>query len=83
MRTWCGRTWGLLGSGRGAPRGAWGLQIPAVSERYSAITFDNRDVGETGPGENTHNYSTDQFAHDAAGLLDHLGIEKAHIVLTG
>jgi len=70
----------LMINGIGAPRGAWGLQVPAVSERYSAITFDNRDVGETGPGENTNNYSTDQFAHDAAGLLDHLGIEKAHVV---
>lgn len=70
----------LLINGIGAARSAWGLQVPAVSERYSAITFDNRDIGETGAGASTANYTTDQFAHDAAGLLDHLGIEKAHIV---
>jgi 3-oxoadipate enol-lactonase len=70
----------LMINGIGASRGAWALQIPAVRERYSAITFDNRDIGETGPGETTAAYSTDQFAHDAAGLLDHLGIDKAHVV---
>lgn len=70
----------LMINGIGAPRSAWGLQVPAISARYRIITFDNRDVGETGPGQDTNFYSTDQFAHDAAGLLDHLGIERAHIV---
>ena len=70
----------LMINGIGAARGAWGLQVPAVSERHMTITFDNRDVGETGPGESTAIYTTDQLAHDAAGLLDHLGIETAHIV---
>lgn len=70
----------LMLNGIGAPRGAWTLQVPAVGERYAAITFDNRDVGETGAAKNPANYSTDQFAHDAAGLLDHLGIARAHVV---
>jgi pimeloyl-ACP methyl ester carboxylesterase len=69
----------LMINGIGAPRSAWGLQVPAISARYRTITFDNRDVGETGPGGEISEYTTDQFAHDAAGLLDHLGIEKAHI----
>jgi pimeloyl-ACP methyl ester carboxylesterase len=70
----------LMINGIGAARGAWALQVPAMSERHTVITFDNRDVGETGPGTNTAAYTTDQFAHDAAGLLDHLGIAKAHVV---
>ena len=70
----------LMINGIGAPRGGWGLQMPAVSARYRTITFDNRDVGETGPGTSPAPYSSDQFAHDAAGLLDCLGIERAHIV---
>jgi pimeloyl-ACP methyl ester carboxylesterase len=70
----------LMINGIGAPRGAWGLQVPFISERYQTITFDNRDVGETGPGTTTERYGTDQFAVDAAGLLDCLGIERAHIV---
>lgn len=70
----------LMINGIGAPRGAWGLQLPYLSERSQVITFDNRDVGETGPGTNIDTYGTDQFARDAAGLLDHLGIERAHIL---
>ena len=31
----------LMINGIGAPRGAWGLQIPAVSERYTAISVIN------------------------------------------
>jgi 3-oxoadipate enol-lactonase len=67
-------------NGIGAARGAWGLQVPAISGRYRAVTFDNRDVGETGPAAEPSNYTTDQFAHDTAGLMDALGIEHAHIV---
>ena len=70
----------LMINGIGATRAGWALQVQDVAERYQTITFDNRDVGETGPGTATAHYSTDQFAHDAAGLLDHLDIERAHIV---
>ena len=38
-------------NGLGAVRGSWYLQIPALAERYRVYTFDNRDVGETGAGE--------------------------------
>ena len=69
----------LLINGIGTPRAGWGMQVPAFSERHRVITFDNRDVGQTGSGSLV-GYTTDQFAHDAAGLLDHLGIAKAHIV---
>ena len=54
----------LMLNGIGASRSGWGLQIPAVSAKYTAITLDNRDVGETGAGTNTAHYSTDQFARD-------------------
>lgn len=70
----------LMINGIGAARAGWGLQLPAVTKEFTAITFDNRDVGETGPGRDTATYSIKQFAHDAAGLLDHLGIASAHIV---
>ena len=70
----------LMINGIGAPRGAWGLQVPFISERYQVITFDNRDVGETSPSVEIDIYGTEQLARDAAGLLDHLGIEWAHVV---
>lgn len=69
----------LMINGIGTPRAGWGMQVPAFAERHQVITFDNRDIGETGPGA-IASYTTDQFARDAAGLLDHLGIDRAHIV---
>lgn len=70
----------LLINGIGAARGGWGLQVPALSTAFRAITYDNRDVGETGPGRHPAPYGIGQFAADAAGLLDALGIAQAHIV---
>jgi pimeloyl-ACP methyl ester carboxylesterase len=69
----------LMINGIGTPRAGWGMQVPAFALGHQVITFDNRDVGETGAGT-LESYTTDQFAHDAAGLLDHLGIDRAHIV---
>ncbi|HYM15667.1 MAG TPA: alpha/beta fold hydrolase [Dehalococcoidia bacterium] len=57
---------------------AWASQIPALSERYRVIAFDNRGAGRTTQPEGA--YSITQMADDAAGLLDHLGIASAHIV---
>lgn len=70
----------LMINGIGADRSGWGMQIPAVSEHFRAITYDNRDVGETVWIDDFHDYPIAQFAADGAGLLDALGIESAHIV---
>ena len=70
----------LMINGIGADRTAWELQVPAISREFRVITFDNRDVGETGPGRDPKPYAMRQFADDAAGLLDALGIASAHIV---
>ncbi len=70
----------LMINGLGADRTAWYLQVPALSEEFRVITFDNRDVGETGPGDDPRPYGIRQLADDAAGLLDALGIASAHIV---
>jgi len=70
----------LMINGIGAERAGWGMQVPAVSREFKAIVYDNRDVGETGTGGSDAFYSIRQFADDAAGLLDGLGIEQAHIV---
>ena len=70
----------LMINGLGADRPNWGLQVPALSEHFRVVTFDNRDVGQTGAGRKPHSYGMRQFADDAAGLLDHLGIARAHIV---
>jgi pimeloyl-ACP methyl ester carboxylesterase len=70
----------LMINGLGAARGGWGMQVAALSERYRVYTFDNRDVGETGPGDDPHAYGMGRFARDTAGLIDALGIAPAHII---
>lgn len=68
----------LLVMGFGAPLEGWDGQMEAFSRRYRVIRFDNRGVGRSdkplGP------YTAGQLATDAKGLLDHLGIERAHVV---
>jgi pimeloyl-ACP methyl ester carboxylesterase len=70
----------LLINGLGAARGTWGLQINALAERFRIYTFDNRDVGETGPGADPRSYRMDQFARDTAGLIETLAIGPVHVI---
>ncbi len=70
----------LVINGLGADRATWSLQTPALAARYRTVVYDNRDVGQTGPGDQPRPYGIDQFADAAAGLLDALGIGRAHVV---
>jgi 3-oxoadipate enol-lactonase len=68
----------LLITGLSGTTLGWALLLPALSERFHVIAFDNRGAGRssTPPGP----YTTRQLADDAAALLDHLGIERAHVI---
>lgn len=56
----------------------WGSRLPdLLSQHYQLILFDNRDAGETSRLDRS--YTIEQMAADAAGLLDALGIHKAHV----
>lgn len=70
----------LMINGLGAARAGWAMQVPALSERYRVVTFDNRDVGQTGAGADPRPYRMEQFAHDAIGLLEALELGPAHII---
>jgi 3-oxoadipate enol-lactonase len=57
----------------------WTLaQVPALSQTFKVIVFDNRDVGRssnaTGP------YTIADMADDVAALMDALEIERAHVL---
>ena len=68
----------LLIMGYAGNAAAWAPQIPALAARFRVIAFDNRGAGRTAQPEGP--YTIPQMADDAAGLLDALGIESAHVV---
>ena len=86
----------LLIMGANANAMQWTLEFinPLVSAGFHVIRFDNRDVGKstwltTAPSFKLEegsmvtgevSYNLEDMAQDAVSLLEHLGIEKAHIV---
>jgi pimeloyl-ACP methyl ester carboxylesterase len=49
-----------------------------VGGGYEVLIFDNRGMGETSAG--TQPFTIEQFADDTSGLMDALGIQKAHVL---
>ena len=67
----------VLVMGFGGDHLAWGLQTPAFAEKYRVIAFDNRGVGQSDAPDQP--YSTAMMADDTVGLMDALGIDRAHV----
>lgn len=68
----------VFAHGAGGNLLSWWQQIPFFCQRYRCITFSHRGFGHSydvdgGPGAGA-------FVEDLRGLLDHLGIESAHLV---
>jgi pimeloyl-ACP methyl ester carboxylesterase len=68
----------ILIMGFGGDHQAWGFQLPALAGSHRVIAFDNRGAGQTDAPDAP--YSTRQMAADTAGLMDALGIERAHVI---
>jgi 3-oxoadipate enol-lactonase len=68
----------LLIMGFGGDHLAWGFQTPVFAQKYRVIAFDNRGVGQSDAPDVP--YTTRMMADDAVGLLDHLKIERAHVL---
>jgi len=68
----------VLVNGLADAKESWELQLPAFTERYRVVSYDNRGVGEssTPPGP----YTTRQMADDLAGLADALRLERFHLL---
>jgi len=49
-----------------------------LASQYQVIVFDNRGMGDTTTG--TKEFTMEQFAEDTAGLMDVLGIGRAHVL---
>jgi pimeloyl-ACP methyl ester carboxylesterase len=64
--------------GFASDQNSWRFQIPFFQKHYQVVTFDNRGVGKSAKPAGP--YTTRMMADDAIGLMDYLGIKKAHIL---
>ena len=55
----------------------WHWNIPGFARHFRTIAFDNRGVGRSDKPDVP--YSMAMFADDTVGVLDALGIERAHV----
>lgn len=65
-------------SGLGGVGRYWGPQLPAFSAQYRVVTYDQRGTG--GSDRKARRFSLDGMTADLVGLMDALGIERAHVV---
>lgn len=68
----------LLVPGLGGVGNYWTPQIKSFSECFTVIVHDHRGTGQSTRSEIF--YSVDRMTRDLLGLMDALGIEKAHLV---
>ncbi len=68
----------VLMHGLGSSTRDWQLQLEPFCQHYQVLVFDVRGHGQSGkpPGP----YSVAEFARDAAGLMQALGIGPAHVL---
>jgi pimeloyl-ACP methyl ester carboxylesterase len=59
---------------------AWETQMRHFGQRYRAITYAARGYPPSDVPEQVVSYSQPRAADDIAAVLDHIGIEKAHVV---
>lgn len=67
----------VLIPGLGAGHDSWFRQLPAFKKHFKVITFDPRSIGRSERPERPYGFR--YLADDVVGLMDHLGVERAHI----
>jgi len=68
----------ILIAGFATAQNAWFPLLRAFSKHYRVVTFDNRGIG--GSDKPDGPYSTKMMAGDTIALMDHLGIDRAHVL---
>lgn len=67
----------VLIMGWGGDHTAWAFQLQPFSKEHRVITLDNRGAGQSEQPDIP--YTVSGMADDTVGLMDALGIEKAHL----
>jgi len=68
----------VLIMGFGGDHLAWGFQMRALAENHRVVAFDNRGAGQTDAPDVP--YTMAMMAADTVGLMDALGIDRAHVI---
>lgn len=68
----------LFIQGLGADKNGWNLQRLGTAPWYRAVALDNRGSGRSDKPHGT--YTLEQMADDTIAVLDHAGIDTAHVV---
>jgi aminoacrylate hydrolase len=68
----------LLVPGLGGVGSYWNPNIPAFSRNHQVVIHDHRGTGQS--SRPLMRYSVDQMTADLLAVMDHLGIEKSHLV---
>jgi pimeloyl-ACP methyl ester carboxylesterase len=58
----------------------WYAWVPFLAGEFRVIRMDARGFGRSSIPTPGYNWSLEEFAADLVNLMDHLGIEKAHLV---
>jgi len=57
----------------------WDPQVAALAPRYRVIVYDARGQGRSEVPDDPERYSQPEMVGDLLGLLDHLGLDRAHV----
>lgn len=68
----------LLVPGLGGVGAYWKPNLPAFAAKYRTVIHDHRGTGQSSASK--IKYSVDQMSDDLLRLMDHLKIERAHLV---
>ncbi|PRH37335.1 3-oxoadipate enol-lactonase [Burkholderia gladioli] len=68
--------WLVFSNSLGADLSMWAAQVDALGAHFNLLRYDTRGHGHSEAPAGS--YTIDQLAGDVIGLLDHLGIERAH-----
>lgn len=68
----------VLIEGLGVGTWLWEEQVPAFREHFTTIVYDNRGSGRSDKPEGP--YTVSEMTDDLVGVLDQLGIDRAHVL---
>jgi aminoacrylate hydrolase len=68
----------MLVPGAGGVGSYWNPNIPSFTRRHQVVIHDHRGTGQS--SRSPIRYSVDQMTDDLLAVMDHLKIEKAHLV---